>query len=112
MINMVATYDTGKASRNDGQASKMSRLKCSVFSGTTFAVIPVSNHHPSNALLLVVTSGSGNGIPFTSRNILHLVGFAIGGIDGADQHVVGDVVQVTTILEPRASHYRNVSISI
>ena len=36
--------------------------------------------------------------------ILHAVGLLVLGIERADQHVVGDVVQVATVLEPGAGH--------
>jgi hypothetical protein len=36
--------------------------------------------------------------------ILDVVGFSVGGIDGTNVAVVGDVSQVASVLEPRTSH--------
>lgn len=37
------------------------------------------------------------------------VRLAVGGIDGANKHIVRDVVKVTSVLEPRPA-YRNVHV--
>jgi hypothetical protein len=68
-----------------------------VLSGASFAVIPVTNHNPLDSSLLVVTSGSGNGIVFTSHEVLNLVGLPIFGVDSADKHIVGNVVEMSTV---------------
>jgi hypothetical protein len=39
----------------------------------------------------------------TRHLVGHRVGLVVGSVDGADQHVVGDVVQMTAVLEPRAA---------
>jgi hypothetical protein len=36
--------------------------------------------------------------------VLDLVGFLVGLVDGTNQHVVGDVVKVTTVLQPGTGH--------
>lgn len=45
-----------------------------------------------------------NSSPVTSDLILNIVGLAIGSVDGTDVAVVGNVLQVTTVLQPRTSH--------
>ena len=96
--------DTGEASGDDGETAKMPGLQSGVLSGATLAVVPVTNDDPLDALSLVVTSDSRNGIPAARRRVLDLVGLLVSFVDGTDQHVVRDVVQVSTVLEPGASH--------
>lgn len=82
----------------------MSWFKSSMFSRTALTVVPVANNDPSNSLLLVVTSCRRNSIKVASGHIFNLVRFAVGGVDGTDQHIVGDVVEMATVLEPRSGH--------
>lgn len=44
----------------------------------------------------------GHSALLAGQDVLHSVGLAVLNVDGTDQHVVGDVVQVTTVLEPGA----------
>src|SRR5579859_1560800 len=53
---------------------------------------------------LVIALGSGNGAVFAGEFVLYAVGITVKVIDSADEHVVGNIIQVTTELEPRASH--------
>lgn len=104
LLLQVGLVDTGKASSDDGQATEMTGLKSSVLSGGTLAVVPVTDNDPLDALLLVVTSDSRNGVPLSVGVVLDLVGLTVGLVDGTDKHVVGDVVKVTTVLQPGAGH--------
>jgi hypothetical protein len=52
----------------------------------------------------LATARTGNAAVLAGQEVLDRVGLAVGGVDGTDQHVVADVVQVTAELEPRASH--------
>ena len=103
------THDTCKTSGNDCETAEMSGFKRGVFSGASFAVVPVTNNNPLYASLLVITCSCGDGTDFTGESVLNLVGFAVGGVDGADQHVVRDVVEMAAVLEPGTSHYGFVS---
>jgi hypothetical protein len=96
--------DTGERSGNDGKTTKVTGLKSGVLSGRTLTVVPVTNDNPLDALGLVVTSDSGNGTPLAVGEVVDLVGLIVGLVDGTDQHVVGDVVKVTTVLEPGTGH--------
>ena len=108
----MKTYDTGKAPCNDSESSEMPWLKCSMFPRASLSIVPVTNDNPLDTLLLVVSSGSGNSADVAGHKVFDFVGFSIGCIDGTDQHVVGDVVQMATVLEPRPSHYTAISTSI
>lgn len=104
LLLQVGLVDTGERAGDDSKTAQVTGLKGSVLSGGTLAVVPVTNDNPLNAASLVVASSSGDGIPLASDGVLDLVGLAVGSVGGTDQHVVGDVIQVTTVLQPWASH--------
>lgn len=82
----------------------MSRLKSSVFARTALSVVPVTDNNPRDVLRLVVTGSGWDSIPFAGGVVLDLVGLTVCRVDGTDKHVVGDVVKMSTVLEPRAGH--------
>lgn len=96
--------DTSEGSGNDGNSTKVTGLQSGVLTRRSLSVVPVTNDNPADALCLVVTSDSGNSIPLAVGQVVHLVGLSVGSVDSANQHVVGDVVQVTTVLQPGAGH--------
>ena len=98
------TYDTGKATGDDGKTAKVTGLKGGVLTRATLTVVPVTNDNPLDATGLVVTGGSGDSVVLAGEGVLDLVGLTVLSVDGTDQHVVGDVVQVATVLQPWASH--------
>ena len=66
--------------------------------------IPRSNQNLSSNLStathLVVTSHVGHAAQFARQLVLDAVDAVVVDVDGADKHVVGDVIQVTAELEP------------
>lgn len=82
----------------------MTGLKSSVLTRATLTIVPVTDNNPLDATGLVVTGSSRDGTIVASEGILDLVGLTVLGVDGTDQHVVGDVVQVSTVFQPWASH--------
>jgi len=79
-------------------------LKGGVLTGRALAVVPVTNNDPRLAVLLVVTGNIRNGTVLAVERVLDLVGLAVLGINGTDQHVVRDVVQMSTVLQPGTGH--------
>lgn len=75
-----------------------------MFSGTALSVIPVADDNPRDALTLVVSGSGRNSVIGTGCEVLDLVSLAVGSVDGTDQHVVRDIVQVSTVLQPWSSH--------
>jgi len=67
-------------------------------------VVPVTDNDPLDAVLLVVTSDIGDSTVVTVQGVLDLVRLAVLSVDGTNKHVVRDVVQVSTVLQPRTSH--------
>lgn len=104
LLLQVGLVDTSEGAGNDGETAKVTGLESGVLTGRALTVVPVTDNDPADALGLVVTGNGGDGTPLTSGEVLDLVGLAVGGVDGTDQHVVGDVVKVTTVLEPGTGH--------
>src|SRR5438046_10690351 len=82
----------------------MSRFQSSMFSRRTFTVVPVTDNNPLDTLGLVISSNLRHSFVFSSQDVLDLVGFSVLSIGCSDQHVVGDVVEMSTVLEPRSGH--------
>ena len=101
----MCTYDTGETPRYDGKTTEMSGLECGVFSRAAFTVVPVSNHDPLDAFLLVVPCGRWDRIYLTSKLVLHLVSLSVGCINGADKHIVRNIVEMATVFEPWTGHW-------
>lgn len=112
LLLQVGLVDTCEGSGDDCETTKMSWLESSVLTGRALAVVPVANDNPLDASLLVVTGNSWDSVDLTSLLVLDLVGLAVGLVDGTDKHVVRNVVQVTTVLQPRTSHRDVISGSL
>jgi len=100
MSRVELTYDTGERTGDDGKTTQVTWLKSSVLTGRSLTVVPVTDDNPSDALGLVVTGGCWDSVVLAGSEVLDLVGLTVVGVDGTDQHVVGDVVQVTSVLQP------------
>ena len=104
LLLQVGLVDTGEAASDDSKTTKVSRLQSSVLTRATLTVVPVTNDNPLDATGLVVTGSSRDSIVFTSESVLDLVSLTVLGVDGTNEHVVGDVVKMATVLQPWASH--------
>lgn len=104
LLLQVRLVNTGEGPGDDGETTQVPWLESSVLARASLSVVPVSNNDPRNVLLLVVSGSGWNGIPLTGGEVLDLVCLSVGLVDGANEHVVGDVVQMSTVLEPWASH--------
>lgn len=104
LLLQVGLVDTGKAASDDSETTQVTRLQSGVLTRTSLTVVPVTNDNPLDTTGLVVTGSSRDSIIFTSDGVLDLVGLAVLLVDGTDKHVVGDVVQVSTVLQPGTSH--------
>lgn len=104
LLLQVRLVDTGERSGNDSKTAKMSWLQSSVFTRRALAVVPVTNDDPLDASLLVVTGNSWHSVDLTSLLVLDLVGLTVGSVDGTDKHVVRDVVEMATVLQPWTGH--------
>lgn len=92
--------DTSKAANNDGQTTQVAGFQSSVLTGRTLSIVVVTNDNPLDALVAVLLRNSRDALPFTGKLVLDLVGLAVGNVNGADEAVLGDVLEMATILEP------------
>lgn len=60
----------------------------------------VTNDDPLDALLAVGGSSLGDSSPFTSKLVLDLVGLTVLNVDGTNQTVLRDVLEMATVFEP------------
>ena len=104
LLLQVGLVDTSERAGDDGKTAQVPGLEGSVLTGRTFAVVPVTNDDPPDAVLLVVTGDVGDGTVLAGEVVLDLVGLTVLLVDGTNQHVVGNVVQVATVLQPGTSH--------
>ena len=63
----------------------------------------VTDDDPLDAVVTVVCSGLGDRTVFTSYLVLDLVRLAVLSVDSTNQAVLRDVLEVTTVLEPRTT---------
>lgn len=104
LLLQVGLVDASEGAGDDGETAKVTGLESGVLAGRPLTVVPVTDDDPLDALGLVVTGNGGNSVVLTSGDVLDLVGLTVGLVDGTDEHVVGDVVQMTTVLEPGTGH--------
>lgn len=104
LLLQVGLVDTSEGAGDDGKTTKMAGFESSVLTGRTLSVVPVTNNNPLNTLGLVVTGNIRDSATLTSKLVSNVVGLAVLSVDGTNQHVVGDVVEMATVLEPRTSH--------
>lgn len=104
LLLQVGLVDTSEGAGDDGETTEVTGLESGVLTGRALTVVPVTNDNPLDTTSLVVTGSSGDGIVLLGEVVLDLVGLTVLLVGGTDQHVVGDVVQVATVLQPRASH--------
>jgi len=46
----------------------------------------------------------GHTTELACSDVLDLVGLAVGGVDGASEHIVGDIVKMPAVLQPGTCH--------
>lgn len=74
-----------------------------MFTGRTLAVVVVTYDDPFDTVVTVVGSGLGNTTILARNLVLDFVGFAVLSVDGTDEAVLGDVLQMSTVLQPGAT---------
>ena len=100
LLLQVGLVDACERTGNDGQSTEVPRLQSSVFTRGTLAVVVITNDDPLDALVAVGSGDLGDATPFAGELVLDLVGFLVGDVDGADEAVLGDVLEMTAVLEP------------
>lgn len=95
--------DTSERLDNDGAASEETGLESSVLTGRTLAVVFITNDDPRDARVTVVSGDGGNSSVLAGELVEDLVGLTVVGVDCADQTVLRNVLEVSTVLEPWAT---------
>lgn len=99
----VRLVDTRERAGDDREAAEESRLERGVLAGGALTVVVVTDDDPFDAVVTVVGRCLGDAAEFASDLVLDLVGLAVLGVDSADQTVLGDVLEVATVLQPRTA---------
>lgn len=100
----VCLMNTGKRLDNHGNTTKVSNFEGSMLTRRSLAVVFVTNNNPLNALGFVISRRLWNCLPCIGQAVEHLVGFSVGRVNGTNQHVVGNVVEVASVFEPWTGH--------
>ena len=95
--------DTGKRAGDNSETTEEAGLKCSVLTRGALTVVVVTDDDPLDAVVAVVGGGLGDRAVLASNLVLDLVRLAVLGVDRADQAVLGDVLEVATVLKPGAA---------
>lgn len=96
----VRLVDASKRFDNDGASAQMTGLQSGMLAGRALAVVLITDSDPLNVVGLVVASNLGHIAPRVGTLVLDVVHLVVLRVGGANEHVVGDVVQMTTVLQP------------
>lgn len=96
----VCLVDASKRFDNDGASAQVTWLQSGMLAGRALAVVLITDSDPLNVVGLVVASNLGHIAPCVGTLVLDLVHLVVLGVGGTNEHVVGDVVQMTTVLQP------------
>ena len=104
MLLQVGLVDAGEALGKNHLHVEETRFHGCVLTRRALAVVVLSHHDAADALRLVCLGGGGNLHIVAVELVLHLVALAVEGVHGTHQEVVGDILQVSTELQPRTCH--------
>jgi hypothetical protein len=99
----VGLVDSSERFDDDSSATKMSGLKSGVFSRRAFAIVVVTNDNPWDASGFVLSGNVWDTTSFASSPVADVVHLFVLRVETSDEEVVGDVVEVTSELEPWTS---------
>ena len=74
-----------------------------MFPRRTFAIVGIANNDPFDPPIAIISRHLRDWSPFSRVEILHLVRLAVDLVDSADQTVLRNVLQVTTVFQPRST---------
>ena len=99
----VGLMDTSERTSDDGQSTKEAGLQSGVFTRGTFTVVVVTDDDPLDTLVTVVRCSLRDSSPYTGDLVLDLIRLAVLDVDGTNQAILRDVLEMTTVLEPRST---------
>ncbi|KAH3659493.1 hypothetical protein OGATHE_005538 [Ogataea polymorpha] len=104
LLLQVGLVNSSKGLGDDSKSTEESWLQCSVLSGRTLTKVLATNNNPLDAMVSVVGSGLWNTVVLTSVVVLDRVGLTVLSVDGTNHVVLRNVLQVSTVLQPRTCH--------
>mmetsp|Transcript_4227 Transcript_4227/g.26860 ORF Transcript_4227/g.26860 Transcript_4227/m.26860 type:complete len:353 (-) Transcript_4227:1099-2157(-) len=96
--------DTCKTLHNNRSSTQVPGLQCCVLPRATLTVVLVTNHYPRNPSSLVCTRNLRHTVKLVCKRIVNLVCLPILVVNGTNQHVITDIVQVPPELQPWSRH--------
>lgn len=103
LLLQVSLVDSSKRLGDDGETTEESGLKSSVLSRRSLTKVITSNDNPSDTVVSVSNGSLGNSAPLASDLVSDVVGLLVLSVDGSNHVVVGDVLEMASVLEPRTS---------
>src|SRR5690606_13043924 len=100
----VGFMDTSEALYDDCAYTQMSGFHSGMFSGATFAVDFITDYYAAETGSFINALNFWNLIIFSGQLVFYLIAFHIESIDGANQHIVRDIIEVTSVFQPWTSH--------
>src|SRR5438105_3222185 len=103
LLLQVRLVDAREAPRDHRPAAEVPRRHRRVLAARALAVVLVADHHPADAPRLVVTGDLGERhAPLARQQVESLARLAGERVDGAEEHVVADAVEMAAVQEPAA----------
>lgn len=103
LLLQVRLVDAREGPDDDREATEEARLERSVLARGALAVVRVADDDPLDALLPVLGRDLRDTAPRACELVADLVRLAVLGVDGADETVLRNVLEMTTVLEPGAA---------
>ena len=103
LLLQVRLVDARERARDDREPAEEARLERGVLARGALAVVVVADDDPLDAVVAVPGGGLRDAVPLAVDLVLDLVRLTVLGVDCADQAVLGDVLEVATVLEPGAA---------
>src|SRR5258708_5137442 len=100
----VGLVDTGEAPHDDGPYAAVAGFHGGMFAVGAFSVILVAYHYGADAGCLVSSCRSRYRSVLACQLVPDGVRFLVVEVDGADEHIVGNIIQVAAEFEPGACH--------
>lgn len=100
LLLQVSLVNSGKRLGDDGETTEESGLKSSVLSRRTLTEVITSDNNPSDTVVSVSNGSLGNSSPLASDLVSDVVGLLVLSVDGSNHVVVGDVLEMASVLKP------------
>ena len=104
LLLQIGLVDTGEALGKNHLHIEESRFHRSMFTRRALTIVIFCHYDAADILSFISLGSSRNLHVFAIQLVFHLVALTIESIHGTHQEVVGDILQMTTELQPRTCH--------